>query len=177
MSSAPRISQLSGTTAYTGSSSSLNSLSTASTVVPGFNNHHATPSQNGGPVVQTANIINQKADASRSLYQICLSLKQRLAKVPDFDPFLDQLDPYDPVDPLWNLLRSGYPLLTIYNSLQPDTPLKVEDANANEAKKSKIAIFKFVQACMRDLQIPPGECFVITDLMGNDTTGFVKVST
>ncbi|KJZ79712.1 hypothetical protein HIM_01181 [Hirsutella minnesotensis 3608] len=168
MSNAPRISQLSGSTAYAGSSSSsLNSLTSGGTVVPG---------QNGGPVIATANIINQKADASRSLYQICISLKQRLAQVPGFEPFLEQLDPNDPVDPLWNLFRTGYPLLAIYNSLQPAEPIKVEDASASEAKKSKIAIFKFVQACMKELRVPPSESFVITDLMGNDTGGFVKVT-
>ncbi len=167
MTNAPRTSQLSGSTHYAGSSASLNSLSSAATVVP---------AQNGGPVIATTNIINQKADASRSLYQICISLKQRLRQVPGFQPFLDDLDPSDPVDPLWNLFRSGYPLLVIYNSLQPADALKVEDPNASEAKKSKIAIFKFVQACMKDLKVPPGECFVITDLMGNDTSGFVKVN-
>jgi cell division control protein 24 len=166
MTTAGRASQLSGSTAYTGSSASLSSLASAATIVPG----------QGGAVVATANIINQKADASRSLYQICLSLKQRLALVPGFEPFLEQLDPHDPVDPLWNLFRSGYPLLYVYNSLQPEEPLKVDDSNANEAKKSKIAIFKFVQACLRNLQVPPSECFVITDLMGNDTSGFVKVT-
>lgn len=165
MSNAPRTSQLSGSTAYTASSSSLNSLTSAATVVP----------QNGGPVMATSNIINQKADASRSLYQICVSLKQRLSQVPEFEPFLEQLDPYDPVDPLWNLFRTGYPLLTIYNALQPEQPLIVDGAGANEAKKSKIAIFKFVQACMKNLQVPAAESFVITDLMGNDTSGFVKV--
>ncbi|KAK2592636.1 Guanine nucleotide exchange factor for Cdc42p [Conoideocrella luteorostrata] len=167
MSSAPRGSQLSGSTAYAGSSTSLSSLASAATVVPG---------QNGGPVMATANIINQKADASRSLYQICISLKQRLSQVPDFTPFLEQLDASDPVDPLWNLFRTGYPLLTIYNSLQPTEPLRVDDPNASEAKKSKIAIFKFVQACMKELQVPPAQSFVITDLMGNDTSGFVKVT-
>ncbi|PFH58523.1 hypothetical protein XA68_13566 [Ophiocordyceps unilateralis] len=168
MSNAPRASQLSGTTAYAGSSSSsLNSLTSGGTVVPG---------QNGGPVVATTNIINQKADASRSLYQICVSLKQRLAQVPGFQPFLEQLDPTDPVDPLWSLFRTGYPLLSIYNALQPAEPLKVDDPNASEAKKSKIAIFKFVQACMKELRVPPSESFVITDLMGNDTSGFVKVT-
>lgn len=159
MNHAPRASQLSGSTAFAGSNSSIAS----------------TLGQNGGNIVPTANIINQKADASRSLYQICVSLKQRLALVPDFEPFLQQLDPLDPVDPLWNLLRTGFPLLTIYNSLQPTNPIKVEDSNASEAKKPKIAIFKFVQACMKELSIPPGDCFVITDLMGNDTSGFVKV--
>lgn len=169
MSSAPRASQLSGMTALAGSTTSLNSLaSTASTIVP--------VSSNGGPVVVTSNIINQKADASRSLYQICISLKNRLSQVPDFQPFLDTLDPSDPVDPLWNLFRTGYPLLLIYNALQPEIALKVDDPNASEAKKSKIAIFKFIQACMKDLKLPPAETFVITDLMGNDTSGFVKVN-
>ncbi|PNY30064.1 Rho guanine nucleotide exchange factor scd1 [Tolypocladium capitatum] len=167
MSNAPRTSQLSGSTAYAGSSASLHSLASGSTIVAGHN---------GGPVMATSNIINQKADASRSLYQICVSLKQRLAQVPGFDPFLEQLDPTDPVDPLWNLFRAGYPLLAIYNSLQPAEPLKVDDPNASEAKKSKIAIFKFVQACMKELRVPPAESFVITDLMGNDTSGFVKVT-
>lgn len=162
--SAPRSSQLSSATTYAGSSASLSSLNSIATIVP----------QNGGPVIATGNIINQKADASRSLYQICVSLKQRLAQVPDFQPFLDQLDPSEPVDSLWNLFRSGHPLLLIYNCLQA-APLKVEDANASEAKKSKIAIFKFVQACLKELQLPPADTFVITDLMGNDTSGFVKV--
>lgn len=163
MNNAPRASQLSGSTAFNGSNSSI-----ASTITPGFG-------QNGGNIVPTGNIINQKADASRSLYQICISLKQRLSLVPGFEPYLLQLDPLDPVDPLWNLLRTGYPLLTIYNSLQPEVPLKVEDMNASEAKKPKIAIFRFVQACMKELKVASADCFVITDLMGNDTSGFVKV--
>ncbi|KAL6812121.1 Pleckstrin homology domain-containing protein [Trichoderma sp. SZMC 28015] len=164
-SSAPRTSQLSGST-YAGSSTSLTTLNSDMTVVA------------NGPVVATSNIINQKADASRSLYQICISLKQRLAQVPGFEPFLEHLDPTDPVDPLWNLFRSGYPLLVIYNTLQPAEPLAIDDANANasDSKKSKIAIFKFVQACMKDLQVASSDCFVITDLMGNDTSGFVKVT-
>ncbi|KYK54279.1 hypothetical protein DCS_06236 [Drechmeria coniospora] len=167
MSHAPRTSQLPGPPAFAASSSSLSTLSSGGTVVSGTN---------GGPIAATGNIINQKADASRSLYQICISLKQRLAQVPGFGHFLEKLDPNDPVDPLWTLLRTGYPLLAIYNSLQPAERLKVDDPNAAEAKKSKIAIFKFVQACMKELNVPPADCFVITDLTGTDTSGFVKVT-
>lgn len=163
MSFAPRASQLSGSTAFAGSSASLSSLASSATAVA-----------NGGNVVPTQNIINQKADASRSLYQICVALKHRLSTVPYFDAYLEQLDPTDPVDPLWDLLRTGYPLLAIYNSLQPEKPLAVEE-NVSEAKKQKIAIFKFVKACMDELKVPTTESFVVTDLMGNDTTGFVKV--
>ena len=132
--------------------------------------------------VATANIINQQADASRSLYQICVALRQRLAQLPGFEPYLENLDDPQtgadddgPVESLWNLLRAGHPLLAIYNnSLRPQEPLAVA-ASANEAKRTKLAIFKFVEACMRDLQIPATELFVVADLTGNDTTGLVKV--
>lgn len=172
--SAARASQLSGSTFPTANSStSLNSLSTATTI--------ATPAN--GQVVATSNIINQRADASRSLYQICVSLKQRLAKVPGFEQYLDQLDQIatdpdegGPVESLWKLLRTGYPLLAIYNALQPETPLQVqEQPGVSEAKRSKIAILRFVEACKSKLMLPPTEVFIITDLTGNDTTGFVKV--
>ncbi|KAI0837236.1 hypothetical protein F5Y06DRAFT_84718 [Hypoxylon sp. FL0890] len=163
-----RTSQLSGSTALNSSNSSITSMST-STVVPASN----------GNVVPTSNIINQKADASRSLYQICIALKQRLTRVPNFETHLEALstprDDEGPVESLWNLLRTGLPLLTIYNCLQPDSPLEI-DPTANDTKRSKLAIFKFVEACMKRLEIPASESFVISDLMGNDTTGFVKVT-
>lgn len=172
---APRVSQLSGSATFpaTNSSTSLNSLSTATTFAGSSN----------GQVVATSNIINQRADASRSLYQICVSLKQRLAKVPGFEVYLQQLeemaaDPDEggPVESLWKLLRTGYPLLAIYNALQPDTPLQVQEApGLSEAKRSKIAILRFVEACKSKLMLPPTEVFIITDLAGNDTSGFVKV--
>lgn len=170
--SAPRASQLSGTTVFA-STTSLNTLSAPTPPIVGASN---------GPVVANANIINQKADASRSLYQICVALKQRLAQVPGFEGYLQQLDEgatdtYDggPVESLWKLLQTGHPLLTIYNVLQPDPLLAVDPAISNESKRSKIAIANFVKACMNDLDTPPSECFIINDLTGNDTTGFVKV--
>ncbi|KAG7284961.1 hypothetical protein NEMBOFW57_009577 [Staphylotrichum longicolle] len=174
--SAPRTSQLSGSATFpsTNSSTSVNSLSTATTI--------AAPAN--GQVVATSNIINQRADASRSLYQICVSLKQRLAKVPGFEGYMEQLeymaaDPDEggPVESLWKLLRTGYPLIALFNALQPDTPLQLqEQPGVSEAKRSKIAILRFVEACKSKLMIPPTEVFIITDLAGNDTTGFVKVT-
>ena len=180
--SAPRTSQLSGSTAFN-STTSLTSLSSATTVAA------STP----GQIVPTSNIINQKADASRSLYQICVLLKQRLAQVPGFEEYMQQLDEWatdvpdgsegadggsdgGPVGSLWRLLRTGHPLLTIYNALQPEKPLHVDESMGNESKRSKIAIANFVRACLNDVKPPPSECFIINDLTGNDTTGFVKVT-
>lgn len=173
MSSTPRASQLSGSTVYT-SNTSLASLANASTIT--------SPPANG-LVVATNNIINQKADASRSLYQICVALKQRLRLVPGFDAYMAQLEEREqqdgdaggPVEGLWDLLRAGLPLLAIYNACDPDEPLDVGSV-ANESKRAKMAIGKFVQGCSQQLKIPSQDMFIISDLLGTDTTGFVKVS-
>jgi len=165
----PRASQLSGTTAFTSSSST--SLATIS-----------SPSSNGGPVLATNNIINQKADASKSLYQICVNLRQRLRQVPGFEQHLIDSDDedeggemeMDPMSSLWRCLRKGYPLMTIYNCLQPPNPLQIAEGTVAARNIPKSAAFKFVQACLMELKFE--ECFVLTDLFGDDTTGFVKVS-
>lgn len=171
MSHASRSSQMSGSTAYASSSTtSLSSMTSSATLVGPVN---------GGIVVATNNIINQRADASRSLYQICVNLKQRLAQVPGFASHLNDTDneeegeDMDPVSSLWRCLRKGTPLMTIYNALQPAEPLQMDEAMA--AKNPKKPAFKFVEACLRDLKMPPGECFTLSDLFGDDTTGFVKV--
>ncbi|CAN8104368.1 unnamed protein product [Discula destructiva] len=176
MSSAPRASQLSGSTVFP-SSASLASMATttsASTVAP--------PPSNG-QVVATNNIINQKADASRSLYQICVSLKQRLKLVPGFEGYMNQLEDNEqqdgdaggPVESLWNMLRTGQPLVAIYNATDPDEPIDVGNV-PNPAKRAKMAIGKFVQGCSKDLKIPSSDMFIISDLLGTDTTGFLKVT-
>lgn len=173
MSSAPRASQLSGSTVFP-STTSLNSLSNASTII-------SPPSS--GQVVATTNIINQKADASRSLYQICVTLKQRLRLVSEFDEYMEQLEQREqqdgdaggPVEGLWGLLRTGVPLLAIYNATDPDDRLSVPP-EISEAKRPKLAMAKFVQGCSKNLKIPSQDMFIVSDLNGTDTTGFVKVT-
>jgi cell division control protein 24 len=178
MSHNSRSSQLSGSTTYTSSSStSLSSMTSSATLVP----PQSMAQQNGGTVVATNNIINQRADASRSLYQICVMLRQRLAQVPNFDAHLNDSDDeddgedMDPVSSLWRCLRKGAPLLTIYNSLQSEQ-LQI-DENIVESKRPKVAAFKFVKACLEgELPLKSSDCFSLQDLFGDDTTGFVKVS-
>ena len=128
--------------------------------------------------------MNRKADLNSSLYQICLGLRKRLSEVPGFDQHIVEMedeeaeadDSTDPVTSMWNCLRRGYPLMTIYNALQPRVPLEVDPSKVAESKIGKAATFKFLQACLTDLKFPANECFLITDLYGGDTTGFVKVS-
>jgi cell division control protein 24 len=111
-----------------------------------------------------------------------VNLRQRLALVPGFDQHLndsddeDEGEDMDPVSSLWRCLRKGVPLMTIYNALQPSDPLRIEEKTVSEAKLPKSAAFKFVQACLKDLKLRPEDCFVLSDLFGDDTTGFVKVT-
>ena len=133
---------------------------------------------------QTENIMNRKGGTHSSLYQSCIALKKRVANVPGFPPYLEEMDreeaesteATDPVTYVWNLLRQGLPLMAIYNALQPKKLLEIELAKTAEAKIGKKATFTFLQACMFELRFPPDECFLITDLYGSDTSGLVKVS-
>lgn len=124
--------------------------------------------------------MNSVADASSSLFQICVALRQRLLGVPGFSESLAEEeeeadDDTDPVTLLWRTFRRGYPLMLLYNALRPQQPLSMPQG-VKEEKKAKAATFKFIQACITDLKIPNEELFIITDLYGDDTTGFVKVA-
>lgn len=136
---------------------------------------------NSAPIEATNNVLNKRADKDTSLFQICLNLQQRLRSVPDFEQWLveeeqDADDDTDPVTLLWRTFRRGYPLMTIYNALNPKVRLEVDESRVAEKKRGQAATFKFLQACMAELNFPATECFIITDLYGDDTTGFVKVA-
>ncbi|KAL8725375.1 MAG: hypothetical protein Q9166_007391 [cf. Caloplaca sp. 2 TL-2023] len=133
---------------------------------------------------QDNNIMNIRGTLDSSLYQICLSLRRRLAHVPGFHQYLAEMEEEeaeadgatDPVTSMWNCLRRGYPLMTIYNAFRPHDLLRVDANRLAERQIGKAATFKFLQACLTDLMIPANEGFLITDLYGGDTTGFVKVT-
>lgn len=134
----------------------------------------------GGEVMATDNIMNSVADASSSLFQICVSLRQRLYAVPGFSDSLieeeeDADEDTDPVTLLWRTFRRGYPLMMLYNALRPEKLLAL-GPGVREDKKGKAATLKFLSACINELKFPAEECFIVTDLYGDDTTGFVKVA-
>ncbi|KAJ5920744.1 hypothetical protein N7454_000607 [Penicillium verhagenii] len=138
-----------------------------------------TATMSGIPVAED-NIINRRG--GESIYQSCVNLKRRLWEVPSFESYLEKMDEEDrergntdPVASLWGFLRDGYPLLSLYNASAPEEPLVVDPAKVPEAKRPKAATFKFLQACLQELAFPQQDCFLITDLYGDSTTGFIKV--
>lgn len=142
---------------------------------------HAPPS---GLIGASNNVINRVAEKETSLFQFCVGLRNRLSAVPGFDELLEEAeqqqarcnDDADPVTLLWTIFRRGYPLMTIYNALRPPVPLRVDESKVSSARREKAAAFKFLQACVDDLKFPTEECFILTDLYGEDTSGFVKVA-
>jgi len=138
----------------------------------------------GRPMANNGNIVNQRGGLDASLYQMCIKLRRRFNDVPGFEGYLrdmeeeeaDMGDNTDPVTSMWNLLRRGTPLVTLYNALQPAEPILIKQSLvSNDDRAGKQATFQFLQKCMKELQFPPSECFFITDLMLSDTNGLAKV--
>ncbi|KAK6541262.1 hypothetical protein TWF694_008627 [Orbilia ellipsospora] len=171
------------------SMATLSSISTASTVV--------APGQAGSPVVASPaasfapsnpkandSVINQKADGSQSLYNICCRLKQRLETIPGMIKYLDTHAvntenpdlPIDPVQQIWQTFRSGAPLVHLYNALCPDKKLKGADEIPEALNKKKALVFQFLKNINEELHLSGDNTFIITNVYGDDTTGFVKVT-
>ena len=139
---------------------------------------------NGGPVEASDNVLNKRADKDTSLFQRCLTLQMRLRFIPGFDRWIAEEegkadDDADPVTLLWRTFRRGYPLMELYNALGPRTLLSIPSSKQDEKslkKNEKMACYKFIQSCVAELGIPQESCFILGDLYGDDTTGFVKVS-
>ncbi|KAI9487999.1 hypothetical protein BDB00DRAFT_877917 [Zychaea mexicana] len=83
----------------------------------------------------------------------------------------------DPLSKLWSICRRGLPLCILFNALQPEKPLKVDDRdpNLNQVNTCKASVYYFLVACRNQLQFPEEDVFTITDLYSDDTNGFVKV--
>jgi cell division control protein 24 len=138
---------------------------------------------NGGPIEAANNVLNKRADKDTSLFQRCLQLQQRLRAIPGFERWMLEeenkaADDDDPVTLIWRTFRRGFPLMDIYNALGPKVRLSVDTSQMSEnntKRFEKMATYKFLQACIGELKFPSEECFIIGDLYGEDTTGFVKV--
>jgi cell division control protein 24 len=123
-------------------------------------------------------VLNSRGDEKASLFQISVNLSQRLKAFPGFAEQLqvdeaEADDDDDPVSILWRFLRRGYPLMDMFNALVPQDPIGIDEQKLKENQRGKAATFKFIQGCREKLGMT--DAFMVTDLFGEDTTGFVKV--
>lgn len=147
-----------------------------------------------------SNTLNRPAQASQSLYPLCLDLLERLYCVEGFEQYLSQgqsnmpnnssivgtptsetgpnsIIRNDPVTLLWQTFRLGYPLCVLFNALKSQKELSIEETKpgTNKIKASKMNVYHFLVACREELQLKPEQIFTITQLYQDDTNGFVKV--
>ncbi|OCL13200.1 hypothetical protein AOQ84DRAFT_333018 [Glonium stellatum] len=117
----------------------------------------------------------------KSLFHVSRAILNSLGTVPLLEPLLSQLfqeegnEETDPVELLWQLLRRGDALLAIYNSLCPNDPLSIP-YYLQGRKLNKWVASNFLRLCSERLKLPSSELFMLVDLYGDSTNGFVKVT-
>lgn len=86
-------------------------------------------------------------------------------------------DAVTPISILWRTFQFGIPMLDLYNVLRPEEQLKLDYAKigSNPDKQAKAALFKFVHACVSSLGVPVDSMPTSSQIMGEDTTHFIKV--
>ncbi|CAG8522326.1 3564_t:CDS:2 [Funneliformis mosseae] len=159
--------------------------------MPSFGNLSISSIESPSPT--GSNTLNRPAQASQSLYPLCIDLLERLYCVEGFEQYLIQgqnnvsnnssivgtptsengpnsIIRNDPITLLWQTFRLGYPLCALYNALKPQTELKITIET-----KPKDSVYKFLAACMKELQFKSEQLFTITQLYQDDTNGFVNV--
>ena len=120
---------------------------------------------------------------AKPLYQSCLDTKEQLSQISGFQPIFalqwTESEEQDPLTFLMQVFRRGIPLLMLLARVQRVQDIthyiQLENFKGREQRIPKVATFKFIEACIVDLSFKSDECFTISDLFGNDTTGFVKV--
>jgi len=151
-----------------------------STVAPG-----TAPNASTAP-----NQLNKQASSTTGIYQQSVLLRSRLARIPDFAPFLafSQSGPrasLDVVSQLWQTLALGVPLCALFNLLggsrivdigAPDVG-NLQNLSMNDRKR---AVAKFIMAIgtLRDDGRPDNAfpTLSITEVVNlQDTNGFVKL--
>jgi len=125
--------------------------------------------------------MNKVADKDASLFQMCITLRQRLLAVPGFDDYFleteQQHDDLDVVQLIWKTFQLGYPLVSLYNILRPDQPVEVDVSKISVAKQGKALTSSFLRGCINGLNFSVEDCFILYDLYQDDIGGFVKVIT
>ncbi|KAF8244253.1 hypothetical protein K440DRAFT_559152 [Wilcoxina mikolae CBS 423.85] len=163
-------------------------MTTIGTPVPPSSNNSTnvgspTASIMSAPTVND-NIINKKADPAQGLYQTCLTLRERLRDVPDFEKFLEPPEdadpniPEDPVTQLWRCFRLGSSLCVLFNATRPVELIRDDRLNPNlkTMNDCKAATFHFLKGIKQELDIQGDDAFMIHNLYSDDTNGFVKVT-
>ena len=122
---------------------------------------------------------------ARSIYHDCVEAELELSqltqcgfKILIIRERLSAPPTADPLSILIAVFRHGGPLLLLLKEVDRADGLLQYPWDADlSPNTSKLAVVQFVEACVSRLGFQSSECFTVTDLFGDDTTGHVKVGT
>ena len=129
------------------------------------------------------------------LFQSCLQLGERLARVPGFErdfPLRSKSkrrdsssstgsssEPHDPVSQLWQYFRQGKPLCVLFNvyaTYAHIAPISYRvESKLSNANACKALVMRFILALKERLGWDPEDTFTVSQLYLSDTNGFVRV--
>jgi cell division control protein 24 len=118
----------------------------------------------------------------KTLYERCLEVELQLSQIHGFSEIFAMLrgdsEEEDPLTFLIRVFRRGAPLLMLLERIPvPGNVFYLDQPKSNivPQKILKTITSLFIKACISELGFQPDECFSIGDLLGDDTTGSVKV--
>ena len=122
---------------------------------------------------------------SRSIYHECVEAEYQLLQLPqcEFDNTIAQerstaSEEADALSILIAVFRRGYPFSLLFSELEYSHICRREDTflpGFSKAVSPKLAIVKFIEAYVKHLDLNIADCFTVTDLFNDDTTGHLKV--
>lgn len=120
-----------------------------------------------------------ESEISSSFYYECMKLRRKLSRVEEIEASLQKLseqlgdDPYSPLLMLkWFPTASAMTLLYFVFAWKPNQGV---DGSIPSFRDRKQAAYQFITACTGLWDIPPAECFSITDVYGSSYIGLQKV--
>ena len=146
-------------------------------------------SSNVSTPVPATPVLNKLATPSyASLYQKCIIIRERWARVQGFpEAFLDPDAPFapdahdpnlpiDPVSVVCHCLRLGASLCFLFNALRLQTQLEINyDAKPTNISSCKKSAAHFLMAIKRELAWSDNDLFMMRQLYEQDTNGVVRV--
>lgn len=143
------------------------------------------PSLPPGPQTPGGNKLNPSN--TMSLYQKAILIRERWRRVPGFqESFLDTEVPHagaepdtilpsDPVIIVLTCLRIGASLCFLFNALNLERQLEIQDIRPQSVSGCKRATAHFLMACKKELGWSDDQLFTVSQLYEPNTTGSVKV--
>jgi cell division control protein 24 len=141
-------------------------------------------------------------EESRSIFHDCIEAELQLSQLSGFKEIFASVretdEDIDPLALLVRVFREGGPLVMLYDAFDDrlrrqltsspryyDGIDRILQCNPNGTEwpgntsvplaTVKLTVYRFIEACLENLEVPPDSCFQLDDLFGDRISGHLKV--